>query len=103
VATLALAAVPPSASVVRMGGEEFLVILPDCDIVDAAVHAERVRLAVQDHGWSDLTHDLPVTVSVGVTTCTGATTIPALLALADKHLYAAKQAGRNRIVDDVSD
>jgi two-component system cell cycle response regulator len=102
VATLALASVPPSASVVRMGGEEFLVILPECDIADAAAHAERIRLAIQDYDWPPITDGLPVTVSVGVTTCTGATTIPALLSLADQHLYAAKESGRNRVVDDVT-
>lgn len=102
VAALMLATVLPSASVVRMGGEEFLVILPDCDAADAAAHAERIRLAVQDHDWSAVTAGLPVTVSVGVTTCTGATTVPALLSLADRHLYAAKRGGRNRVVDDAS-
>ncbi|HET9654896.1 MAG TPA: diguanylate cyclase [Kineosporiaceae bacterium] len=102
VATLTRAEVPASASVVRMGGEEFLVIFPDCGPDLASVHAERIRLAVQDHDWSGVTGGLPVTVSVGVTTCTGATTVGALLARADRHLYAAKQSGRNRVVDDIT-
>lgn len=97
VATLTCAAVPASASVIRMGGEEFLVILPECDADAAAAHGERLRLAIQDHDWSAVTGGLPVTVSVGLATCTAATTVPALLAAADRHLYAAKQGGRNRV------
>lgn len=100
VAALTVAAVPPTASVVRMGGEEFLVILPGSDAEDAAVQGERVRRAVQDHDWSSITGTLPVTVSVGVTTCTGAATVSGLLSTADRQMYLAKQAGRNRVVSD---
>jgi diguanylate cyclase (GGDEF)-like protein len=80
---------------VRLGGEEFL-ILARVDDEQAAELAERVRLAVE--------RELPVTVSVGVHVITPARDddLPGALwravADADKALYAAKRAGRNRVV-----
>jgi diguanylate cyclase (GGDEF)-like protein len=86
--------------VARFGGEEFVVVLPDCDR-DAAtrladtLHAAVASLAVAapftDVGW--------VSVSIGVATSPPNAAIPAaqLLAHADAALYRAKGAGRNRV------
>lgn len=83
----------------RYGGEEFVVLLPASDQRQAVVLAERIR---QDIERLQLRHgDLPValTISLGVatlgSTCASA---EALLAAADAALYAAKHAGRNRVV-----
>lgn len=80
----------------RIGGEEFLVILPDTGSDQALVVAERMRAAVA--GLKPAHDTLAVTISIGVVTCGGAS-IPAmeeLLAAADRAMYVAKEAGRNR-------
>jgi diguanylate cyclase (GGDEF)-like protein len=86
--------------VARYGGEEFCVILPDTDRDTAAAIAERIRAAVAglDEPHEHATHQR-VTVSIGV-----ATLMPApggsperLVREADRRLYRAKHAGRNRV------
>ncbi|MGC9670651.1 diguanylate cyclase [Planosporangium sp. 12N6] len=85
----------------RLGGEEFLLILPDTDADEAVRRCEGLRRAVSAHPWRAVTGALPVTASIGVTTVSaGAITASALLARADRNLYAAKRAGRNRVVAD---
>lgn len=83
----------------RMGGEEFLLILPGLDLPAALDHLEQTRLRIQHRGWSDLTAGLPVTVSVGVACAPeDATDRGDLLHCADVRLYAAKGAGRNQVM-----
>lgn len=86
--------------VARFGGEEFVVVLPDCDHEMATklaenVHAAVARLAVA----APFTDAGCVSVSVGVATSQPDAAIPAaeLLAQADAALYRAKEAGRNRV------
>jgi diguanylate cyclase (GGDEF)-like protein len=83
----------------RWGGEEFLVLLPLTNPAEAAVIAERVRLAVCSGPLAgDIGGDgVNVTVSIG---CYGDATSPTetLVNLADRALYAAKSGGRNRVV-----
>jgi diguanylate cyclase (GGDEF)-like protein len=79
----------------RWGGEEFIVILPHCDVAGAADVSERIRRAVSASPvHADLGVAIPVTVSVG---CTGGTD-DQLIERADAALYAAKKAGRDRTV-----
>jgi two-component system cell cycle response regulator len=86
----------------RMGGEEFLLILPGVDAADAARRCERLRLTIRAHGWEPITGALPVTTSIGVTTAPdGRSTPSALLSQADRNLYAAKRGGRDRVVTDL--
>ncbi|OJF12545.1 hypothetical protein BG844_20065 [Couchioplanes caeruleus subsp. caeruleus] len=90
-----------SAVAARLGGEEFLLLLPDTGIDEAVRRCERLRLAIAGHPWHPVTGNLQVTVSVGVTTIgDGNSTPSALLARADHNLYAAKRMGRNRVVAD---
>jgi diguanylate cyclase (GGDEF)-like protein len=83
--------------VCRLGGEEFLIICGKATQAQAAMTAERVRSAVEEHviGFG---FDRHVTVSLGVasTEC-GPTTVDELLKLSDLRVYAAKAAGRNRV------
>ncbi|MEU4422481.1 GGDEF domain-containing protein [Actinoplanes sp. NPDC024001] len=80
----------------RMGGEEFLLVLPG----DATALLDAVRLRVAGHHWAPITGELPVTVSIGAvsTGAAGPANQADLLAEADRRLYAAKRAGRNRVV-----
>ncbi|MET8153120.1 diguanylate cyclase [Actinoplanes sp. NPDC049668] len=88
--------------VARMGGEEFLIVLPDTTPTDAATHLDTLRLAIRNHHWQPVTGDLAVTASMGSTTTASATdpTYSSMLADADRNLYAAKHAGRDRVVND---
>jgi diguanylate cyclase (GGDEF)-like protein len=81
---------------VRYGGEEFAVLLPGLSESDALGVAETIRLKVES--WSG--EVTPATVSVGVASVTPArdTDWSGLLHAADKALYAAKAAGRNRCI-----
>jgi two-component system cell cycle response regulator len=76
----------------RLGGEEFLVLLPDTD-AEAAVHvAERMRAEV-----ALAPTPVPVTVSIGIATWEGEAP-EELLHRGDEALYAAKEAGRDRVM-----
>lgn len=89
----------------RLGGEEFVVVLPDTDIKAAAVIAERMRLSVESAEKTQIHSDLKITSSFGVSSLNdGAASASDLLAKSDKALYAAKENGRNRVIcwaDDV--
>lgn len=85
----------------RLGGEEFVVVMPGTDMEDARRIAERIRRDVGSTpfrvmGGREL---LNVTISIGVAACTGAGDTPeALLKRADEGVYEAKAAGRDRVV-----
>ncbi|WP_157442078.1 GGDEF domain-containing protein [Actinoplanes awajinensis] len=94
------AAGAPGAFAARLGGEEFLLVLPGMDAAQAYLWAERLRVAIQGYGWRPTTGDVPVTASIGVaTSAEGFRTQEALLRQVDVHLYAAKEGGRNRTSD----
>jgi diguanylate cyclase (GGDEF)-like protein len=78
----------------RVGGEEFLVLLPDTTLRGALRVAERIREAV---GQRPLDGKHEVTVSIGIAEYRGSETVGSLLSRADKALYAAKRSGRNRV------
>lgn len=86
----------------RYGGEEFLLLLPDCGVDDAAVAAGRIREAVTEMG---IPHDsrptMPrvVTLSGGVSCWTPGSglSVSEMLRQADEALYRAKSSGRNRV------
>lgn len=86
--------------VTRFGGEEFMVLLPQCDIEHAMLTAERIRQHVYDlkiphmFNASVATH---VTVSIGVAPLDD-NNIDAAMQMADKALYEAKNMGRNNIL-----
>ncbi|MFI5495571.1 diguanylate cyclase [Actinoplanes sp. NPDC051859] len=92
---------PGVAVAARLGGEEFLLVLPEHSGDDAVRVCERLRVAIAEHPWQPLTGTLPVTVSIGLATVTdGAVTASALLSAADRSLYLAKRTGRNRVCAD---
>jgi diguanylate cyclase (GGDEF)-like protein len=92
----------------RLGGEEFAVLLPGASSDEAVAAAERLRLAVEAASV-EAAPDAPqpdagdgrirFTVSIGVAEAgtDGCQTLDAMLAVADRRLYVAKEAGRNRV------
>ncbi len=79
----------------RYGGEEFCLLLPHTDLEAAATAAERIRQGIADSKCEPI----GVTISVGVSaTSLGAEQPDALVVQADHGLYAAKRAGRNRVI-----
>ena len=86
--------------VCRFGGEEFVVAMPDTDADVAGCVAERVRAAMENMPFKlSENRQVTVTASVGVTTIRDdADTIAEIAKRADKALYEAKNAGRNRVV-----
>lgn len=84
----------------RLGGEEFAVLLPCCDLEAAVELAERIRQAVSVLS-PDEDEAVNITVSIGVAVFDPAIkSVDAVLGLADRALYSAKQAGRDRVVVD---
>jgi diguanylate cyclase (GGDEF)-like protein len=83
----------------RVGGEEFVVLSPGSGLRRARALAERIRAEVEGMQLVFDGHALGMTVSVGVTEAApGERDVTALLQRADAALYAAKHAGRNRVV-----
>jgi diguanylate cyclase (GGDEF)-like protein len=83
----------------RYGGEEFAVILNARSPGEAAAYCERIRKTVEDTAFVHEGVEMRVTISLGFACAPPSTTGPfKLIRAADKALYAAKQAGRNRVV-----
>jgi diguanylate cyclase (GGDEF)-like protein len=86
-------------TVVRYGGDEFVILLPDTDPVGGHFLAERLRAAVQEGGFVWQSQPVPVTITIGLASLPqDATDGASLLARADAALYVGKRAGRNRVV-----
>lgn len=86
----------------RYGGEEFVVVLPGASIQDAKEVAERIRFAIGHSQIESGEHTLSVTSSIGVAAVSGHKPVSSetLIAQADARLYAAKAAGRDRVVSE---
>ena len=89
----------------RYGGEEFSIILPECSASDALIIAEKLRSTIETSHFPDSlgTFTASITASLGIATYDPAITAYApdsekIISLADKALYEAKEAGRNRII-----
>jgi diguanylate cyclase (GGDEF)-like protein len=83
---------------VRHGGEEFAVLLPDTNLAVAAERAEEIRQAIESNVCICGTEVLRVTASFGVVQFEAGADDAALLTAVDAAMYAAKAAGRNRVV-----
>ena len=84
--------------IVRSGGEEFLVLMPQTDANAAVAGCERIRQAIRQEPWEQIAPGLTLTTSVGLATAANASDLEALVNLADKRLYDAKKAGRDCVV-----
>lgn len=95
------ARIASSAVLCRYGGEEFVIILRSTTLETAHKVAERLRSAVRKQRFTCGPASIPVTVSIGCSTTDGGGgphTPTSLIEIADRRLYAAKGAGRDRVV-----
>ncbi|HTP64275.1 MAG TPA: GGDEF domain-containing protein [Geobacteraceae bacterium] len=93
-------AVRSSDIIARYGGEEFAVILPETDFSGAGVFAERLRSEIERLEIEVEGKKIKATVSAGFTSYRPGARVPekgAIIGMADKALYIAKQSGRNRV------
>ena len=79
----------------RMGGEEFAILLPDCDNDEAIKLAEAFRIALSDHAIACHDKTLKITASFGVAQYEPTEDTGGLLKRADEAMYEAKKSGRN--------
>ncbi len=82
----------------RIGGEEFGVLIADVGFDDAVQRAEMLRSAVQAASFSTVSNELSVTISLGIARYRHGESLGSLMKRADVALYAAKSAGRNRLL-----
>ncbi|HYN04223.1 MAG TPA: GGDEF domain-containing protein [Vicinamibacteria bacterium] len=83
---------------IRYGGDEVLVVLEGADEGHAATITERLRKTVESHDWARLANGLAVRISCGIAQRQPREPVRAWLERADGALYAAKRAGRNRVL-----
>ena len=89
----------------RVGGEEFVIVMPETDMAVAAMVAERLRrrIAAEPFPICQGSQRLPVTLSIGIAALRGQDdNAAALIKRADQALYRAKRDGRNRVVPDAA-
>jgi diguanylate cyclase (GGDEF)-like protein len=88
-------AVPPGAAAARLGGDEFVVMLPEAGADEAAELGRQIRAVLAD-GLTDAGYPLRISAGISTFPFDGATST-ALLRAGDQALYAAKNAGRDRV------
>ena len=86
-----------SDSICRWGGDEFIVVLPSCDLHQAADIAEKIRAEVQLINLLSSNPEFKLSVSLGLAQYKAGDTLPSLLKRADMALYRAKHQGRNQV------
>jgi diguanylate cyclase (GGDEF)-like protein len=87
-------------TVARVGGEEFVVLLPDTDLLGARSFTDRVRAGLAAEPAAELPR---IRVSAGIVSSVSPDDLSTLLQRADSALYAAKRGGRDRTMPWVND
>lgn len=88
----------PSDILARIGGDEFVMLLPETDIAQAGIVAERLREKVERSPFGENGVGMKITVSIGTADATlSMSGIAALIRAADEALYRAKLLGRNQV------
>lgn len=83
----------------RLGGEEFVAILPSANAREAVVVAERIRKSIYENDWNSLGLEHQVSASIGVASDDSLSVkgFNELLNIADKEMYKAKKSGKNKV------
>jgi diguanylate cyclase (GGDEF)-like protein len=87
-----------SDELVRMGGEEFALLMPGTSSAEAVTVCERMRVALQECDWDQITPGIVLTASFGIATTGVAREVPELVRSADEQLLKAKRSGKNRVL-----
>jgi len=82
----------------RLGGEEFVILMPEADLQEAVAWAEQLRIETSKMSFPEVEGLTRVTASIGVVESSCAETLENLLRRADNCLYEAKNAGRNAVI-----
>ncbi len=88
---------------VRMGGEEFALLMPGTSLSEAATVCERIRGTLASHDWSHIAPGVDVTASFGVAATGSVRTVSELVRSADEQLLRAKRTGKNRVLCATAD
>jgi diguanylate cyclase (GGDEF)-like protein len=80
----------------RYGGDEFMIVLPDSDVAQASVVADRITAAVREVGVK-FDAERPVTASLGVAVAHADDSVASIIRRADENAYRAKQGGGNKV------
>lgn len=95
VAKISIEGIREHDTVVRWGGEEFIVLLPETTLEGAKQVAEKLRMNIENHSSEDIPRKF--TASFGVTTLIDGDTEDSLIKRADEALYDAKKSGKNMV------
>ncbi|HVA32585.1 MAG TPA: GGDEF domain-containing protein, partial [Candidatus Baltobacteraceae bacterium] len=102
IAEIAVDSVRAGDTVCRIGGEEFLIVMPGATPDSAMMVGDRLRLSISLSGLRHATGE-PITASLGVAAAAAGDTAETLIARADAALYEAKRTGRNRIIEGIAE
>lgn len=89
---------PDDAEICRWGGEEILMLLPDCDVEKGAEIADNLRKAIASEVFASGEKKFFVTMTFGVSENKGQLTVDKMISNADKNLYSGKRSGKNCVV-----
>lgn len=92
----------PLVTAARLGGEEFVLLFTGAAAANALATCEVLRRRIAAAPWSDYADRLAVTASIGLAWGRAGIDDTGLMEAADRRLYAAKAAGRNRVIGEVS-
>lgn len=84
----------------RFGGEEFVILMPETTLHEAAILAERLRTEISNTNFPEIEGLSHITCSFGVAESMSDDTLDSLVRRGDNRLYAAKNAGRNIVIVD---
>ena len=88
----------PCDRLFRWGGEEFLLLLPECSLEEGLQRAEALRRGLHGDPLPVAEAPIPITISIGLAVWRPGESSQEMLARADRALYAAKAQGRDRVV-----
>jgi diguanylate cyclase (GGDEF)-like protein len=78
-------------------GEKFVIAFPETQADEAVDLAERTRVTIKEHAWTDVHPELSVTISMSPSADVGLGSFEKVLGAADRELYQAKKVGRDRV------
>ncbi len=81
----------------RLGGEEFIIVMPQCNVNSAYLLAEKIRKVAEKHVYQSITDRMPVTITCGIAALLPKRDVDQSYREADQALYKGKKLGRNNV------